>query len=80
MLKEWFEALAIHLEGFSSVRIFNLHGSVWINYLNDEWASPTRAELAGNRYKRELYSSTFWLGSKVFLEIDLSWNNLSRSL
>ena len=46
MLKEWFKALAIHLEGFSSVRIFNLHSSVWINHLNDEWASPTRAELA----------------------------------
>ena len=45
MLKEWFEALAIHLEGFSSVRIFNFHGSVWIDYLNDEGASPARAEL-----------------------------------
>ena len=46
MLKEWFEALAIHFEGFSSVRIFDLHGSVGINYLNDEWASPTGAELS----------------------------------
>ena len=46
MLKEWFEALAIHFEGFSSVRIFDLHGSVGINYLNDEWASLTGAELS----------------------------------
>ena len=46
MLKEWFEALAIHLEGVSIGRIFNLHGPVWINHLNDEWASPTRAELS----------------------------------
>ena len=46
MLKEWFEALAIHLEGVPSVRIFNLHGSLWINHLNDEWVSPTRAELS----------------------------------
>ena len=46
MFKEWFEAFAIHLEGFSRFRIFNLHGSVWINHLNNEWASPTRAELA----------------------------------
>ena len=46
MLKEWFEALAIHFEGFASVQIFNLHGSVWKNHLNNEWANPTRAELA----------------------------------
>ena len=46
MLKEWFEALAVHLERVAIVRIFNFHGSVWINHLNDERASPTRAELS----------------------------------
>ena len=46
MFKERFEALAIQLEGVSIVWIFNLHGSVWVNHLNDEWASPTRAELS----------------------------------
>ena len=45
ILKEWFEALAIHLEGVPIVRIFNFHGSVWIDHLNDERVSPTRAEL-----------------------------------
>ena len=46
MLKEWFEALAIHLEGIPIVWIFNFHCPVWINHLNDEGASPTRAELS----------------------------------
>ena len=46
MLKEWLEALAVHLEGVPIVRIFNFHGSVWINHLNDERASPTRTELS----------------------------------
>ena len=46
MFKEWFEALAIHLEGVSIVWIFNFHGSVWIDHLNNERASPTRAELS----------------------------------
>ena len=46
MLKERFEALAIYFEGIPIVRIFNFHDSVWINHLNDEWASPTRAELS----------------------------------
>ena len=46
MLKEWFEALAIHFEGFSNVRIFDLHSTVGTNYLNDEWAGPTGAELS----------------------------------
>ena len=36
MFEEWFESLDIHFEGLPSVRIFNLHGFVWINYLNDE--------------------------------------------
>ena len=46
MFKERFEALAIHLEGVSIVWIFNFHGSVWIDHLNNERASPTRAELS----------------------------------
>ena len=46
MFKERFEALAIHLEGVSIVWILNFHGSVWINLLNDERASPTGAELS----------------------------------
>ena len=80
MLEEWLEALTIDFEGLSSIRIFNLHGSVWINYLNDEWASPRERSFPGNKCNRELYNSTFWFGSNVFRAIVLSWNNLSRSL
>ena len=46
MFKEWFEALAIHLEGVSIVWIFNFHCSIWIDHLNNERASPPRAELS----------------------------------
>ena len=46
MVKERFEALAIHFEGVSIVWIFNFNGSVWIDHLNNERASPTRAELS----------------------------------
>ena len=46
MFKERFEALAIHLEGVSIVRIFNFHRPIWIDHLNNERASPSRAELS----------------------------------
>ena len=44
MIEEWLQALTIDFKRLSSIRIFNLHGSVWINYLNNERVSPTREE------------------------------------
>ena len=67
MFKERFEALAIHLEGVSIVRIFNLHGSVWVNHLNDEWASPTRAELSKKHMQTGALQQYFLIGFESFL-------------
>ena len=66
MLKEWFEALAIHLEGVPIVRIFNFHGFVWINHLNDERASPTRAELSRKYMQSGAIQQHFLIGLESF--------------
>ena len=66
MLKEWFEALAIHLEGVPIVRILNFHGSVWINHLNDERASPTRVELSRKLMQSGTVQQYFLIGFESF--------------
>ena len=46
MLEECFQALAIDFKRLYSIRIFNLHCPVRVNYLNNERASQLRAEFS----------------------------------
>ena len=44
VLQKWLQALTIDFKDFPIFRILNLHGSIWVNNLDDEGSSPSRTE------------------------------------
>ena len=76
MLEEWLQALAIDFKRLSSIRIFNLHCTVWVYYLDNEWPSPPRAEFSWKHVQPRAVQQYLLVRFKSFLHNGLIMEQL----
>ena len=73
---EWLKSLTIDFEHVATLWIKNLNSTMRGDCLYNIWSWPPGFSLPGKRWSLELYNRIFYLRTKFFLWMDLSWKSL----